>query len=412
MAKTHHAHLFGLRKNKYQWLLENDIATTDWDSLEPKSPHYLLIPQNTDLLKEYETGWKITEIMAVNTVGVVTGQDEKTIAYTKETAEQLAKSLGIPKDKIRSILYRPFDERFIVYDSKVVTRPRNEVMRHMFNNNLGFIFQRREEIELPNTHLLVTKYITEHVSLSIKTTNVFSPLYLYPDPKKPLGEKSIWPLGTDGRQPNLDKKFVEEFSKRLVMEFVPEGKFYHRDTESTEKKKYGPEDVFNYIYAVFHSPEYRKRYAEFLRIDFPRVPMISNKELFARLCGLGGELVQLHLLEDCALTRVSAPQMLEIKFPNKGENRVEKGFPKYSEGRVYINKDQYFEGVPKEVWEFFIGGYQVCDKWLKDRRGRTLSHDDLTHYQKVVIALSETIRIMSEIDKVIDSHGGWPKAFE
>ena len=187
------------------------------------------------------------------------------------------------------------------------------------------------------------------------------------------------------------------------------------------KKTFGPEDVFDYIYAVFHSPTYRTRYAEFLKSDFPRVPLTSDAKQFGVLCGLGTELVALHLLESPKLGKPIA------RYPVTGPNIVEKGFPKYlapgeaepgkgtplPAGRVYISKPepqsgtkgQYFEGVPPEVWNFHVGGYQVCDKWLKDRRGHTLTYDDLEHYRKVDTALGETIRIMAEIDAAIPK---WP----
>lgn len=184
---------------------------------------------------------------------------------------------------------------------------------------------------------------------------------------------------------------------------------------------FGPEDVFHYMYAVFHSPTYRKRYAEFLKIDFPRLPLISEQSLFAALCARGSDLVGLHLLESPALEKLITSYLV------KGANVVEKGFPQYlapgdpepgtgkplKAGRVYISKGdpkrelkgQYFEGVPPEVWKFHIGGYQVCEKWLKDRRGRMLTFDELVHYQKVIVSLQETIRLMGEIDKLIP---GWP----
>jgi predicted helicase len=168
------------------------------------------------------------------------------------------------------------------------------------------------------------------------------------------------------------------------------------------KKTFGPEDVLHYIYAVFHSPAYRSRYAEFLKIDFPRLPLTSNVELFRQLCGLGKELVALHLLEASALNKPIT------KFKGKGDNIVAKGHPKYQDGVVLVNASQGFEGVPEDVWEFHIGGYQVCEKWLKDRRERELSAEDIVHYGKVVSALGETIRIMKEVDGVIKVNGGWP----
>jgi len=175
------------------------------------------------------------------------------------------------------------------------------------------------------------------------------------------------------------------------------------------KKTFGPEDVFNYIYAVFYSPTYRTRYAEFLKSDFPRVPLTSDVNLFRSPCGLGAELVALHLLESPKLEKPVA------RYPVKGSDMVDKGFPKYvatgelepgtgkplKEGRVYINKEQHLEGVSAEVWNFHIGGYRVCEKWLKDRRGRKLTYGDLEHYRKVVTAIKETIRLMAEIDAAI-----------
>ena len=174
-----------------------------------------------------------------------------------------------------------------------------------------------------------------------------------------------------------------------------------------------PEDIFHYAYAVFHSPIYRTRYAEFLKIDFPRLPLTSNRDMFFSLAALGGELVGLHLMESPKLND------LITEFPEKGSDSVEKVMfavvadPQATSdsGRVWINPTQYFGGVPAAVWSFYIGGYQVCDKWLKDRKGRTMTYEDIQHYQKIVVALNETIRLMAEIDKVIEIQGGWPTAF-
>lgn len=161
------------------------------------------------------------------------------------------------------------------------------------------------------------------------------------------------------------------------------------------------------MYAVFHSPAYRARYAEFLKIDFPRLPLTTDVGLFRALCALGERLVALHLME----AQAAAPP----SYPIGGSNLVE--LVRYTEpgqgaeqGRVWINAAQYFEGVPPEVWELHIGGYQVCQKWLKDRKGRTLSYDDLDHYQQIVAALGETMRLMDDIDETIEEHGGWPLA--
>jgi predicted helicase len=200
--------------------------------------------------------------------------------------------------------------------------------------------------------------------------------------------------GKGGRRANLSPEFVAEFGQMLGLAFVPDGA---GDLEKT----FGPEDVFHYAYTVFHSPTYRRRYAEFLKMDFPRLPLTADKALFARLCGLGTELVGLHLLE-----RVPPPQ---ATYPQAGDNVVEKLRYKaptaQAPPRVYVNKDQYFENVPPEVWEFHVGGYQVCEKWLKDRKGRTLSYDEIETYRKITEALRQTLGLAAEIDRAIPN---WP----
>ncbi len=208
-----------------------------------------------------------------------------------------------------------------------------------------------------------------------------------------------------------------------------------------------PEDIFHYIYAVFHSPGYRTRYAEFLKIDFPRLPLTGNLELFRELSRLGGELVALHLLESAAVSTVAAVYdrranawrfegreetsdkrktsdghrpPLQVEFIGPEAPLVTK--PGWIDGTVWLDSggkkaattagSSGFRGVPENVWNFHIGGYQVCEKWLKDRKGRTLTDEDIAHYHKIVIALTETIRLMAEIDQVIETHGGWPGAFQ
>ena len=215
------------------------------------------------------------------------------------------------------------------------------------------------------------------------------PLYLYAD------TSNLFDTGV--RRPNLSPEFVAELAEKVGLEFVDDGK---GDLERT----FGPEDVFHYIYAVFHAPSYRERYAEFLKIDFPRVPLTSSLELFRTLTAHGETLVALHLME-----RVGSPIS---SYPVDGDNVVDKvSFTENEDGktgRVYINKTQHFDGVPLSVWNFYVGGYQVCQKWLKDRKGRALSYDDLRHYGFIVSALFETIGTMREIDGAIEAAGGWP----
>jgi predicted helicase len=159
-----------------------------------------------------------------------------------------------------------------------------------------------------------------------------------------------------------------------------------------QKNTFAPIDLLDYIYAVLHSPTYREKYKEFLKIDFPRVPAPQDHETFWKLVKLGGELRQIHLLESPILAKYITG------YPEDGENVVTK--PTYQNGHVYINAAQYFSNVPEVAWNFYIGGYQPAQKWLKDRKDRELSYEDILHYQKIIVALSETDRIMKEINKI------------
>ena len=216
-----------------------------------------------------------------------------------------------------------------------------------------------------------------------------------------------------GRRPNLSPRFITELEERLGLGFVDDGR---GDLQNT----FGPDDVFHYIYAVLSSPEYRSRYVEFLRHDFPRVPVPGNAELFAALAAMGEKLIGLHLFE------TQLPDATDLSYPVPGTNVVEAGHPRYlgpgnpdpltgnplDVGRVYISKDkqsgkrgQYFRGVSPEVWEYEVGGYQVCSKWLRDRRGSTLVLTDLTHYERLLSTIRETLRTAAEIDSLIPL---WP----
>lgn len=441
-ATVRHAELFGLREGKYQWLWEQDLAGTKWQTLQPNAPFYLFIPQNEILREEYERGWQITKIMPVNSVGIVTSRDNLSIHFTPQeaqdaisefarlTAEGAHERFNLAKDSRdwqvalaqadlkqaqldyshpNEIAYRPFDNRFTYYTGRsrgFHSMPRPAVMRQMLNDNLSLLTSRMTKGE-QFAHVFATRFISEKILLSAKTSNnsFHFPLYLYSTAKTDLFDNSA----AGGRRPNLAPAFIADFSQRLGMTFVPDGQ---GDRVST----FGPEDVLHYAYAVFHSPEYRRRYAGFLKIDFPRLPLTSSPELFRNLCALGGKLVKLHLLEEIPPTPPltkggSAAGGFAVRYPVSGDNKVEN--VRYTEpgadgtppGRVWINSAQYFEGVPPEVWNFHVGGYQVCHKWLKDRKGRQLSYDDLTHYQRIVAALARTIELQAAID---DAIGEWP----
>ncbi|MDP2919545.1 MAG: type ISP restriction/modification enzyme [Dehalococcoidia bacterium] len=420
-AKVHYADIWGIREGKQSILSEINNAVTEWQEIEPVSPFYMFVPLNNDLLSEYEKGWKVTEIFPVNSVGIVTSRDDFVLDFDdKVLRNRIEEFLGtsVSDDGIREkyeltdnklwnvtdartevrkdndyqkafakCLYRPFDIRPIFYHDSVIERSRHEVMRHMLaGDNLGLITVRQVAEGIFN-HIFVSRTIVEsRISLSNKGIGFCFPLYLYPKDGELQLEK--------GRKPNLNPAFIKEFSEKLGLNFIEDGK---GDLSTT----FGPEDIFNYAYAVFHSPAYRSRYAEFLKMDFPRLPLTSDKELFKKLAEKGAELVALHLLESPVVTN------FVTTYPVSGDHSVEKVSYDEKKRRVNINKTQYFEGVPPEVWNFHIGGYQVAEKWLKDRQKahRKLSHDDVQHYQKIIVALKETIRLMAEIDELIP---GWP----
>jgi type I restriction-modification system DNA methylase subunit len=432
----HHADLFGLREFKYEYLMthHSHLNSTEWSKINPKTSYYLFSPQNIDLDTEYQKFWKITEVMPVNSVGVVTARDSLTIQWTPEQVYKTVKNFttlstekarteyslgsdardwkvsfaqkdilesGTNKSKIIPILYRPFDTRFTYYTGQsrgFICMPRPNVMQHFISHrNLAFHLCRQVRIA-EWRHILATNQVTDdcYVSNITSERGYTHPLYLYPESESRRGRQhELFGVQAKERRPNLELRFIVETEKKYNLRFVQVGLGDLRQT-------FGPEDVFHYMYAVLHSPTYRSRYAEFLKLDFPRLPLTSNVTLFCQLCGLGKELVGLHLLEASVLNKPIA------KFKGKGDNVVAKGHPKYQVGAVLINSSQCFECVPEDVWEFHIGGYQVCEKWLKDRRGRELSEEDIVHYQKVVVALKETIRLMREIDEVIEVHGGWP----
>lgn len=427
-ATLHYADLWGQREEKYQTLFEMDINDIDWKELTPNTPFYFFVPREEELRPEYEKGWKITEVFPVNSTGIVTARDNIVLDFDKqqlisrisefanatlndnEIRERYFGGKGegkyLPGDtrgwklpdarkklrrdidlssRIKPCLYRPFDVRPIFYTRYMVDWARLEVMRHMLaGNNIGICTNRQVNGEFH--HILCSRSLVNDctVSLQTKERTYLFPLYLYPAEDQMMFEA--------GRRPNLNPEFIKDISGKLGMSFVPEGK-------GNLETAFGPEDIFNYAYAIFHSPTYRSRYAEFLKIDFPRLPLTTDKRLFRALAEKGAELVALHLMEAPVLNK------LITSYPLTGSHKVEKVSYDEELRRVYINKDQYFEGIEPEVWNFQIGGYQVAHKWLKDRKGRALSYDDIIHYQRVVVALTETGRVMEEIDAAVP---GWP----
>lgn len=419
-SKVYYAELFGGKEAKYAWLREKGFEDTSWQEIAPKLEFfYLFRPQDEATLTSFQTFPKITEIFPVNSVGIVTARDRLTIHWTPEEvwttvlnfshldpelarqaynlgkdaqdwkvalAQQDLRHTGPDRKYIFPILYRPFDVRYTYYTGRSQgfhCRPRHEVMRHMLaGENLALITHKREELSVPWSHAIVTRLITEHGLLSSKTTNYHFPLYLY-TAGGTAHQSEIFQNGQSReRQPNLS----QDLTKRLFEQY---------------NQELTPEEIFYYVYAVLYAPSYRERYAQFLRIDYPRIPFPQDYEIFQEMSERGAHLVKLHLLE--------APELESpiAHFEGQGNGCVGNG----KEGirydaeteRVYINDTQYFAPVPQSVWEYTIGCYQVCEKWLKHRKDRTLSLDEIQIYLRMVSALSRTISIQQELDEIYEA---------
>jgi len=397
--KVFHSERWGLQQDKYNWLSRNDIKTTNWRDIKPKSEFYLFIPREEALLEAYNKYPRTTEIFPVYSVGVVTSRDDFVIDFDRQSLvgrikvfrdkelsdETITQTFGL-KDKANwklskarekvskddkweevmvQILYRPFDVRWIFYHDAIIERPRKEVMRHVMKENLALCVGRAGQVvglEKPWNIIFCSEFIGDF-NLFYRGGNVNFPLHLYPDKGDMFRE----------RKPNLNPKLVESLIEAYAKEPTPE-------------------EIFYYVYGTLYSNVYRSKYAEFLKIDFPRVPFTKDYKLFNRMGKYGSKLIDLHLMKPVELSNPIA------KLQGSGDYQVKK--PRYKGKRVYINDNQYFEGVEKEVWEYQIGGYQVLDKWLKDRKGRKLSLDDITHYCQVVTALKNTIEVQKKIDSI------------
>ena len=431
-ARVFHADLWGQREGgddggKYGWLAANDVESTHWKELSPRSPQYLFVPMGENY-EEYEKGWKLTDILPVNSVGIVTARDKLAIQWTEEEMRRVAADFArLPAETareryklrrdsqdwkvtsaqqdlnshpdshahVRYILYRPFDVRFTYYTRTAggfICRPRPKVMQHMLAGpNVGLIVTRQASVDGGYSQVLASQFIVDNRCIFSSRGIMYQmPLYTYPSEgeKMDLGEASE-------RSPNLAPEFTEPLENATGLRFIPDG---CGDLKST----FGPEDAFHYIYAVLHSPEYRRRYADFLKSDFPRIPVPTGKDIFASLARLGAELAALHLMETDGTDKPT--------FPISGSNRVDRVsfVPPAGEtpGRVWINNRQHFEGVSPETWAFTIGGYRPAEKWLKDRRRQTLTYDNVDWYRRVCAVLSATPSLMARVDEAASTHGG------
>lgn len=425
LAKVFHADLYGTRKEKEEKLWNSDLENVKWKKLRYSEPYFFFVPREEKGHEEYKQGISIPDLFNVNVTGVVTARDKlvididrnilrdrieffcdvkhddnyvrRTLFSHKKDGKYLSgdsrgwKLVDARKricendhDRfITHISYRPFDTRSIYYHSDMVDWGREKIMRHMTAGANLALCTCRQLSGNEWRHVSISNAITDDsfVSNRSRERGYVFPLYLFPD-------KNQGSLESTSRRSNLNAEILANISRQLGINFIQDG-------VEGSKESFGSEDIFDYFYAVLHSPTYRKKYNEFLKIDFPRVPLTNDKSLFWKLVELGRALRKSHLMESPALnepiTTFSIPGDDVLEKPRFEGNEI---------GRVWINKQQYFEGVPKLAWEFYVGGYQPAQKWLKDRKGRKLTTDDLVHYQKIIKVLVETNRLMQDINQV------------
>jgi predicted helicase len=399
LGKIFHYDLFGKRDYKYDFLSENSIKSIPYKELPNVAPNYFFVSKDLDLTEEYNQGFSINELFPVNNVGIVTAKDAVLINETNKNLIANVENhyeIEVNRNLIEKISYRPFDNKYIYYDTKIVERTREKVMQHFIKReNLGLIIGRQGQVvgSMPWNLSFITNSITDF-NMYYRGGGMLFPLYLYPESNI---QQTI--EGNNTRVPNINPTMIKQIADGLGMTFTNEKQtesnvcFANSDEVRPEfRQSFAPIDLLDYIYSVLHSPSYREKYKEFLKIDFPRVPAPLDHVEFMQLVKLGGELRQIHLLESPTVEKYIT------QYPEDGDNIVTK--PIYKNGNVYINDDQHFANVPEVAWNFYIGGYQPAQKWLKDRKNRELNYDDILHYQKIIVALSETDRIMKEIDKI------------
>lgn len=412
--RLYHGDLYGSREAKYGQL-ERNASVISTALVKPSAPNYYLVPKNTELEQEYSHFISLRGLFAFGDTGVKTHRDSFVVSIKVDPLlERMIDFYSLPENELRTkyglkdntdfalalsrqssiynesnilpYAYRPFDTQFIYYSKWLIDRPRENTMRHMSQPNYALIIVKQPQAANLNTFdcAFVTDKITD-VNFYRRGGPSILPLYRYEQ---------------DGVHANL-----ADAPLKALLENV--GSYHYvvrqEDQSPISSSIITALNVFDYVYAILHSPKFRETYKEFLMSDFARVPKPQDRKQFFRLAELGGKLRRLHLMDPVVVGDTPYP------FVGEGDNVVEK--PAYAhidtdlksgdnKGKVYINNNQYFDGVPETAWNFYIGGYQPAQKWLKDRKGRALGYKDIEHYQRIVKILNETDRIMTKIDLV------------
>lgn len=419
-CQIYYSECLGLRKEKYNFLNNASMTSINWENLPIDSEDCFFVPKDFELKGKYDSFFSVNKLFELGANGIKTERDNIAIWFNSNEVNQVKNDLlqlteqsfkekyNIAKEgrdwKVVSaqkdislnknvspvsILYRPFDVRQTIYTGKTkgfIGYPRSVISDHLnMDDNIGLVLGRQGQVHSkgPWDLIFVTNSILD-TNLFYRGGNMTYPLFTYP---KENQEKTLFKVSK--REPNLNIEIIEKITNRLKLKFTKE--------KTDDKLFYSPVDILDYVYSILFSPKYRENFKEFLKIDFPKIPYPSDQNIFWKLVDLGSQLRQFHLMKSPLLDQH------QIRFDGGENMKVDTiGKKSYdaSQERVYINKEVYFEGVPLIAWEFYIGGYQPAQKWLKDRKGRELSFADVKHYMRIIKALTETDRIMKEIDKI------------
>lgn len=421
--------LVGSREMKYSVLGKSSANNTEWKAIKPAAPFYFFVPEDADLRSEFQAFIKLTDAMPQFSLGCLTKRDELVISHSRQEGARKIMAFINPQksdiaatqewglklkdndmwdatiarkavkeeevDKYMSkIEYRVWDTRFMFAHKDYVARLNRRIMSHMERPNIALITV-RQLASLPHNHFWVVNRPSEQCVISTRTKEggVVFPLYLYPDKNELKFEK----LDQEVSSANFSSSFIFQLKDGM------------KEAGLAEPAELSAEEIFRYIYAIFYSPGYRSRYAEFLKVDFPRIPLPSKLELFRKLASLGEQLISHHLL-------LSEYPETGIRDFYRCAAPVDVEKVTWETETLWINAAQTigFSGISEDVWNFKIGSYQICKKWLDERRksGEKLSKNDIKQFYKVITSISETIGLMKRIDEAIKLHGGWPKAFQ
>jgi len=420
LGEVFHYDIHGKREVKYEFLNLNQLKNINWNKIILNEPHFYLVKKDFSEEKIYNKGFEVVKLFEFKSSGIKTHDDENLIADNLIKLESNIIKLKHSFDltKVYQYCYRPFDIESIYYDTKILGRAREKTISHLKYKNLGLILVAQPQAANLNYFdcIFIANCLTDTNMFRRGGPSVF-PLYLYPEKTDQTSTEEI-----AARKANLNEAIMEKIAKDLNLAYIEDDNIVV-DLAAGYSGTLYPTDILDYIYAVLHSPSYREKYKEFLKIDFPRVPYPKDLQSFENLVSLGTQLRQLHLLEGEIVNKPIT------KYPVSGNNVVDKIKFEHTahhaelvsgtkllkqvqhddkisqhdddaKGIVHINETQYFIDVPESAWNFYIGGYQPAQKWLKDRKGRALSFEDIMHYQKIIVALNETDRLMKEIDKV------------